>query len=113
MDPTTTLREDLNSIGFDWENGVIIYQETHGYSPGWSYTDEIEPGKRIKATHPILDQHYTTDYGAPQCPRFVARDAHFIYFPCQYDGATWIEKVAVDPLYYTEEGNKTPYPGGG
>jgi hypothetical protein len=106
------LREWLDKKGFDWESGVILYQECEeDYYNGWvSETDAITTTP-IDKQHPILDKEFSSGYGAPECPRILAKDDTAMYFPGQYDGATWLEKVNLDLEFYLE--NLTPYPGGG
>lgn len=107
-----TIREWLTEAGFDWDNGVIVHQPTTGYSPGWSSGDDIGSGFIISRDAPILDHCFDGGYGSPQCPRFFARDSDAIYFPVQYDGATWLERIEIDPEAYTGTDKATPYPGG-
>lgn len=107
----STIRQWLNEAGFNWNRGAIVHQEAAGYSPGWSRNNEIGNARVIKHDDPVLDLEFNSSYGAPQCPRFIARDDSAIYFPVQYDGATWIEKIVIDLNFYVR-GNPTPYPGG-
>lgn len=106
MNPNT-LREYLDKAGFDWETGTIVIQkatpqdwwdEDDGYyesSPIYEW-DKFT-GKIVKTEDSALSE----DLGAwSPLPKFVARDKEFIYFPAQYDGATWVEKVAVDIKRY-------------
>jgi len=102
----TTLRELLNGKDFDWNSGKIIYHETERY-PGW---DNVTTGKIIESDNSILDLSFDAGYGGPECPRFVADDKDKIYFPVQYDGATWVEFIYKDITIYLTEA--TPYPGG-
>jgi hypothetical protein len=106
-----TLKAWLTDYDFDWENGIIIYQESTGYSPGWSSANDLKTPRRIQADDPILTQEFYSGHGAPQAPRIFARDSHAVYFPAQYDGATWLEVVVIDPDKYLA-GTPTPYPGG-
>ena len=108
-----TIREWLNAAGFDWDRGVLIYQAIKmGESdyPGWASDDQLKTPIYIDKTHAILDAKFSSGYGGPECPRFFARDSTAIYFPGQYDGATWCEKVVIDPEAYIQ-GLETPYPG--
>lgn len=107
-----TVRKWLEEGGFSWETGVVVFQETTGYSPGWSNADEILPGVFLKSDDEILDKEFGPGYGAPECPRIFAKDGDWIFFPGQYDGATWLEKVNINPGYYLNKENPTPYPGG-
>ena len=109
-----TLREWLTQVGFDWENGVIVYQPVtdEAYSPGWAWADHLLPSRVIPHDHSILDEEFDDGHGAPRCPRFVAMDDKRIYFPVQYDGATWVEWVYKDVRNYVGTTEATPYPGG-
>lgn len=115
-----TLRVWLTNHGFDWARGVIVYQPTKPYSwdpdaspaPGNADDDEVQPAEQIDALHPILDHAFDDGFGAPECPRIFARDLAAVYFPGKYDGATWLEKVYLDPEKYLT-GALTPYVGGG
>ena len=112
MGAKSTLRKWLDEEGFDWKSGTIVYQETESYYPGWTHDCGFKPGEIISVIHPILDREFYSGYGGPECPRIFARDQYAIYFPGQYDGATWLEKIAIDIGHYCIPGNKTPYPGG-
>lgn len=103
-----TLREFLESEGFNYKVGIIIYQEVDGNYPGWTYSDV--DGVVIEWDNPVLDMEFETGYGGPHCPRFVASDDVKIYFPVQYDGATWCESIYLDIREYIKK--PTPYPGG-
>lgn len=107
-----TLREWLTEKNFDWENGIIIWHETEGNSsPGW-HSSPISRSE-IAKSHPILDLEFDSAYIGPMAPRIFARDEHNIYFPAQYDGSTWLEKVNINPEYYVNNSeSETPYPGG-
>ena len=103
-----TIREWLSESKFDWEEGVIIYQEAEEEWPGWS------GGKHttiITSDHPILDKVFYDGFGSPKCPRFIAKDRNNLYFPEQYDGSTCIVVVSMDIQDYLN-GLETPYPGG-
>lgn len=106
-----TLRKELEFNKFDWKNGRILYQETTGYSAGWSSGDDLIETREIDTEHKILDKEFNDGYGSPEMPRFVAYDKGFIYFPSQYDGSTRIVKVAKEPEYYIGNNEETPYPG--
>jgi len=105
----STIKEWLNSEGFDWDNGVIVYQPVEDNYPGWCY--EESTSEIISNSHPILNYSFSSGYGGPDCPRFVAYDRYWIYFPYQYDGSTGIVKVATSPNYYVNNKTLTPYPG--
>jgi hypothetical protein len=107
-----TLRQFLDSQGFDWRTGYIVIHPTpeEGSNPGWeelSGTPFVAP-----PTHEILDKEFYDGYGGPKCPRFVARDKDALYFPIQYDGATCCCKVFGDLRVYLSGDEQTPYPGG-
>lgn len=111
-----TIRAWLNDANFDWgyKEAKIIYhpikpEDGYTLSPGWEQASSRE---EIDASHSILDKEFDDGFGGPNCPRFIAYDELFIYFPAMYDGSTWLEKVSIDPSHYLEEGIETPYPGG-
>jgi len=107
-----TIREWLDYSGFDWERGEILWQEvTAGdYCPGWGTP---KTGMMIDKTHSILDEEFDDGFGAPRCPRFLARDNRRIYFPYQYDGSTACCDVELNwSVYLGDKPNETPYPGG-
>jgi hypothetical protein len=120
MKETATIREWLDLARFDWLCGIIVYHETatdedREYemepSPGWS--ERVGPGQVIPRDHPILDHMFRTGYGGPMCPRFIAQDGNAVYFPAQYDGSTWLEKVDLRMASYVgPNAIPTPYPGG-
>lgn len=88
-----TVREWLDDEGFDWASGRIVYKLT-----------EVRPD------HHFLDRPFDDHYGSVDpCPRFIAYDERFIYFPYGYDYASQLVKVARDPEYYLE--HESPFPG--
>ena len=111
MSKEMTIRKWLNEAEFNWERGRIIWGDTGDAPyPGGAMTKQnIE----IEHNHPVLDLKFDSDHGGPHCPRFIAYDNVAIYFPAQYDGATWLEKVWRSPKRYLGKTvEKTPYPGG-
>ena len=111
---TITIRKLLNDEGFDWQRGEILYQTWPSDTPGWGAANV--PAHYITQDDVILDLEFDDGYGGPDCPRFLAKDGRFLYFPVQYDGATWIDKMAWDLDWYCEIAEpmrKLPYPGGG
>lgn len=106
----STMREWLNKANFDWSSATIILHTTSGNNPGWA--GKIESRVEIQEGHDVLDKEFDDGYGGPECPRFIAYDNLNTYFPCQYDGATWLTVVARDPSYYLKDETQTPYPGG-
>ena len=110
-----TIRGWLENAGFDWENGRILYQKVKddnwGKTPGWS---SPTGAGFISHDAPILDEVFSTGYGGPTTPRFIATDEEKLYFPAQYDGATWLEVIWKDIEKYLDFANyESPYPGGG
>jgi hypothetical protein len=108
-----TLRKLLNKEEFDWDNGLIVWQDIteEAYSPGWA-SGELKETIAIDYSHEILDREFPTGFGAPQMPRFVAQDRYHMYFPCQYDGSTSICKIKRHVNFYLDNNDPTPYPGG-
>ena len=108
-----TLRECLTDAGFDWcSSATIILHEVSNEdwcAPGNMSGKDVKRRSIIPYDHPILDQPFDDGYGSPEMPRFVAYDDHFIYFPGEYDGATWVTKVARGWRYYLLDGVDTPY----
>jgi len=109
----TTLRKKLDKVGFDFEHGRIIYQEVFGIEPGWADSGNISKTIEIDSNHPILDLEFDDGFGSPNMPRFVAEDENKIYFPCKYDGLTWIAYVYKNINTYVENNELTPYVGRG
>lgn len=113
-----TIRQWLNTAGFDWDNGRVLYQEViededHNSFPGWADRDQVKAPVEIDRDHPILDVEFDTGYGSPDTPRFVAYSVNKIFFPSQYDGATGLEVIGRNPDVYLHQKIKlTPYPGG-
>ena len=109
-----TIRQWLTHEGFDWDNGTVVYHPVskESYSPGWGERGG-NPVRIDDGNHPILDHEFNKGYGAPQCPRFFAKDNRAVYFPGQYDGATWCETVVHNiDAYLGDDALPTPYPGG-
>jgi hypothetical protein len=115
-----SIRESLEELEFNWDNGRILLQTVYDYmgepskNPGWESFNNREGSKDtseyIDFDHPVLDADYDVGYGGPECPRFIAEDDQALYFPAQYDGSTWIEVVYKNIDVYLEK--STPYPGG-
>lgn len=105
-----TIRKWLDQVNFNWNNAHIIHQVTEEEEPpGWSSPINA---RVIDVDDPILDLDFHSGYGLPECPRFVADDGEYIYFPDQYDGATGITCVAKNINVYLDTSNRSPYPGG-
>lgn len=104
-----TIREWLKNENFDFENGRIIVHAVSGNSPGWRHGERQMTNEEVED---ILNREFSSGFGGPQCPRFVAEDDEKIYFPSQYDGATGIEYVYKDLSRYEDCKAQTPYPGG-
>jgi len=98
-----TLRQWLTDSGFNFDTGTIVYQKGDGWEPS-------KDGIYIDKEHPILDHEFNDGYGGPQCPAIFAKQGNCIWFPGQYDGSTWLEKVCIDSEYYKD--HPIPYPGG-
>lgn len=122
MNSTRTLREQLTTVGLNWDKFLIIYHELSNWeNPGWHDDEEIKQAFIISNAlklkfsnadtknhvisvedHPILDEEYSIGYGAPECPSFIARDwnddgtPRRCYFPVQYDGSTYIDYIEED-----------------
>lgn len=105
-----TIKKWLDEAGFNWSDGRILWQDVEeGRSPGWG---DPTTAQWIQPDHEVLTREFSSGYGGPECPRFVAEDDKAIYFPSQYDGATGIEVVFKDLTKYLDVKNETPYPGG-
>ena len=111
MTIVTTLRKELKRVGFDFENGRIIYQEVvRDLKPGEA--DDIKDiimTKYIDVNDRILDRKFDADFGSPNMPRFIAEDNEKIYFPLTYDGATYIGWVYKDIHQYIAR-SQLPHP---
>lgn len=111
----STIRQWLDQNNFDWDSARVVFQPvTDGsYCPGWADEDELLPSQIIPTDHSIFDEEFDSSFGCPNCPRFVAYDRDFVYFPVNYDGSTWVEKISLTPESYVGRTYRTPYPGGG
>lgn len=107
----STIREWLREAQFDSKHGKIVFQNVtdDAYCPGWASDDEIGVSEVVSWKHPILDLEFDASFGSPQCPRFIAKDKKALYFPGQYDGATFLVVIRCDLSYYMN--HPTPYPG--
>ncbi len=106
-----SIKKWLDASGFDWEEGVLIMHRTPGEdSPGWS--SDVSERVIVGADDSDVVREFDSGYGGPECPRFFAADKRGIYFPSQYDGATWCEFIVTDPIEYLKKKSMTPYPGG-
>lgn len=104
-----TIHNWLTKAGFDLSTGVIILQEVEpDDAPGWS---EFISAHIAGQDDPLLFKEFTSGFGSPRCPRFIAEDRDRLYFPSQYDGATSLVCVWKDIVRYLNI--DTPYPGGG
>lgn len=106
---SATIREWLTDAGFDFHAGIIVHQET-GREKGHGYRWALPVAASVMHDE-ILDKQFHDGHGSPDCPCFFARCGDWIYFPSQHDGATSLEKVNINPEYYLDCKNKTPYPG--
>lgn len=113
-----TLAGLLRESGFTFELGTLVVHVTDDANPGWRGASDVQERRVVtKWSDPTLQAEFYTGHGGPEMPRFFARftdenNAQKIAFPCQYDGATWIEVVNIDPHSYIIDGSMTPYPGG-
>jgi len=109
-----TLRELLTHAEFNWDEGLIVWQPVDGKAscPGWAHCDELLEPMFIKNDHWVLDAEFSTGYGSPEMPRFVAKDDKRIYFPVQYDGSTHVDWVCQSLTPYINGTEAFPYPGG-
>lgn len=109
----TTLRQELIAVGFDFSTGIIIVQDQvetcYSSPPGYS---QPTTARVARINDPLLDLKFDDGYGSPECPRFIAEDEKYLYFPYQYDGSTGIVTVHKYIRYYLNPQNPTPYPGG-
>ena len=109
----TTWRKWFHDAEADWATLQIVYQATIDYdAPGRAFGDGLSAAVQILHDHEVLDQEFDDGFGGPEAPRIVAMDANFIYFPCQYDGATGVTKIRRDVRGYIGSTEPTPYPGG-
>lgn len=88
-----------------------------GYGERAVVFDYTKSNQLARERDELLHHEYDDGYGSPQCPRFVGEDKDYLYFPVQYDGATWVSRIAKDIAFYTKldsrgKVNETPYPGG-
>ena len=108
-----TVRKWLSELGFDWEKGTIVFQavEDREGKAFWATGAEAEPGippgqamplegRIVGRDDPFLDWEFNDRHGAPNCPRFIARDQKAIYFPATFAGATWAERIFLDLSQY-------------
>lgn len=112
-----TIREWLMKNEFNFETGVILYQDS-GDTGDMSDTFDLKPTiklseNEISSTYSIIDVFFSDQYGTAKCPRFIAYDDKYLYFPEKYDGATSLCKILKNPEDYIGNTIPTPYPGGG
>jgi len=108
-----TLRKWLTEQGFDFKTGVIVFEDTrqdhHPYNSPVHYYESQAVRSIIDFQHPILDHEFDDGYGSAQCPRIVARSGDFLFVPLEYDGSTQLVKINVNPEYYLDSDESTPY----
>jgi hypothetical protein len=109
-----TIREWLMKNEFNFETGVILYQDS-GDTGDMSDTSDLNPTVKINDIfiNGIIDVFFSDQFGAAKCPRFIAYDDKYLYFPEKYDGATSLCKILKNPEDYIGNTIPTPYPGGG
>ena len=119
-----SLRDELSILGFMWhdkESIVVLHdhrpldEDEYVRAPGWDGRNKDRDPIVLtdcEFDHELLDVEYCNGFGSPDCPRFIAYDRDCIYFPVQYDGATWVEEIQRSPLMYINGRHETPYPGG-
>ena len=108
---SSTIRKFLGDQ-FDWSTGTVVIQKTSDSDSAWPGWADPTSAYVAKSDDPILDVEFNAGFGGPECPRYFARDSMAVYFPSQYDGATSGERVVIDPTFYLNINNPTPYPGG-
>jgi len=93
-----TIREELDSLGFDWASGKIIHQR---FVVGRGYVRSA-----IGPLDPVLDGELDSRNA------IIASDSSFLYASgSDSDGCwCWIDKIAKDIDHYLAPENELPLP---
>lgn len=99
----TTLKIELDKLGYDWDNGTMALQPGRGWeSPGRA--------KQVKKSDPLLQQNFSNGVNL-DLPRFIASDKKALYVTYrnhQGSGLAKVLKNAGDYIHTPDE--VIPYP---
>jgi hypothetical protein len=103
----STVRIELNKLGFDWKNGVIVAEDGQGR--------QSTPGQNtryINDSDPLLEYRFSNGEHLHDVPRVFARDKAAIYIPhiSTIAGARMV-RIIVNPETYVKSSEPLPYPG--
>ena len=79
-----TVQGWLDAAGFDWESGRVVVHEVEPVDANYVSSPGDGTGinpREVQRDDPMLTTGFNDDFGAPECPRFVAFDNTRIYFP--------------------------------
>ena len=109
----TSWREWLNKAGFDWNTGILVYQEPRygdwdtdidcRLSPfsqihyGGIEKDPIKRSSLLDQKAEILDFEFEEDL---HFPLIFAKDSKAIYIVEYYNGGSSLERISIDPEDY-------------
>lgn len=104
MNTKSTLREQLDDCGFDWQTGLILYQGFALDEDGEVdyYTNNTNPPCLLAHDSPLLDIKFDTGYGSVQFPPMIAYDAGRVYVIGCYDGSSWLQAIEIHPEAYLQ-----------
>jgi hypothetical protein len=102
-----TIRKWLALAGFNFDDGDIVYQKVlPGQPPGLA-----KPMAASIMPASVLDEEFEFSGCVPTCPRFFARCGNWIYYPSTNGAGPFsLGMVNIDPDYYLNPENPTPYP---
>ncbi len=99
----STLRHELDRLGFDWDNGQMLRQD----GVGWQQPRNC---RTVEPTDPVLDQPWSNGAAFLDMPRFIAADALAVYLPFKDNQKSGLTKIYHEPVEYLERGEPIPYP---
>lgn len=99
----STVRGELERLGFDWEDGVLIEQAGSGYQTP-------KPAKPLRANAPVLDQRFSNGDGFVDVPRIMAADARAVYIPYKDRLGCGLKRIYHQLADYIETGEPIPFP---
>lgn len=103
----STVRIELNKLGYDWERGALLAEHGSGRTstPG-------QGTRYIKTDDPVLDTTFSNGSGCIDVPRVFARDKGAVYFPhVSAVAGTRFLRIPINPEHYLKSSEPLPYPG--
>lgn len=99
----STLRTELDRLGYDWDGGQMIQQDGTAYQ-------QPKNGRVVEKEDPLLNARFANGPTCFDMPRFMAADANAVYIPYRDNQQSGLRKIYHEPAEYLERGDAIPYP---